>query len=44
MSTIDVTNDTFTCHREDDLAVITILEAAKSLSTTVGGKEDLVGP
>jgi len=43
MSTIDVTNDRFTCHREDDLAVITILEGAKSLSTTVGGKEDLMG-
>ena len=43
MSTIDVTNDSFTCHREDDMAVITILEGAKSLSTTVSGKADLMG-
>jgi hypothetical protein len=43
MSTIDVTNDTFTCDQEDDLAVITVLAGAKILSTTVGGKEDLMG-
>lgn len=43
MSKIDVANDRFTCHIEDDFAVITILEGAKSLSTTVGGKESLMG-
>lgn len=43
MSTIDVINDRYTCHIEDDMAVITILEGAKSLSTTVGGKENLMG-
>lgn len=43
MSSMDVTNDTFTCHREDDLAVITILESGKSTLSTATGKEDLMG-
>ena len=42
MSVIDVTNDGFTCQQEDDLAVLTILEGAKVLSTTVSGKENLM--
>ncbi len=42
MSNIDVTTDTFTCHQEDDLAVITMLEGAEILSTTVSGKNDIL--
>ena len=41
MSKIDMTMDTFTCHQVDDLAVITILEGANILSSTVSGKENL---
>ena len=39
MSSINVTNDSFTCHQVDDMAVITMLEGAKLLSTTISGKE-----
>ena len=42
MGTIDMTTATFTCHQEDDFAVITILENAKIVTTTVGGKEDML--
>jgi enoyl-CoA hydratase/carnithine racemase len=39
MSTIEISEDTFTCHQEDDLAVFNMLEGAKVLSTTVKGKD-----
>ena len=42
MSDIDVTTDTFTCYQEEDFAVISILEGAKILSTTVQGKKDIL--
>jgi enoyl-CoA hydratase/carnithine racemase len=42
MGAIDMTTATFTCHQEDDLAVITILEGAEIVTTTVGGKQDLL--
>lgn len=42
MGSIDMATATFTCHQEDDFAVITILEGAKIVTTTVGGKEDLM--
>lgn len=41
MSAIDVTNDAFTCHQEDDLAVITISKGSKIIST-VSGKENMI--
>ena len=42
MGTINMTTAAFTCHQEDDLAVITISEGAAIVTTTVGGKEDLL--
>jgi enoyl-CoA hydratase/carnithine racemase len=39
MGTIDIIEDTFTCHQEGDLAVFNILEKAKAISTTVSGKD-----
>jgi enoyl-CoA hydratase/carnithine racemase len=42
MSTINVSHDSFTCHQVDDFAVLTILEGAGLLSTTVSGIEQLV--
>ena len=42
MSSINVVNDSFTCHQVDDMAVITVLEEAQLLSTTVGGKEQIL--
>jgi 1,4-dihydroxy-2-naphthoyl-CoA synthase len=42
MSNIDVTTDTYTCRQEDDLAVITLLEGADILSTTIRGKDDIL--
>lgn len=42
MSKIDVTKNTFTCHQEGDLAVITMLEGAEILSTTISGKDELL--
>ena len=43
MSAINVTGDSFTCRQIDDMAVLTILEGANLLTTTVSGKEQLVG-
>ena len=42
MPSINVTNDSFTCHQVDDMAVITMLEGAKLLSTTISGKEQVM--
>ncbi len=42
MGAIEIATDTFTCHQEDDIAVITILEGAEVLSTTVSGKDALL--
>ena len=39
MSTIEIVEDTFTCHQEEDMAVFKILAGAKILSTTVSGKD-----
>jgi enoyl-CoA hydratase/carnithine racemase len=39
MGTIDIIEDTFTCHQKDDLAVFNLLEGARALSTTVSGKD-----
>lgn len=39
MSTIEIVEDTFTGHQEEDMAVFKILEGAKVLSTTVSGKD-----
>ncbi len=43
MSNIDVTTATYTCRQEDDLAVITILEGADIVSTTVGANRTVGG-
>lgn len=42
MSTINVTTNAFTCHQEDDLALITILDGAVFLPTTVSGKNEIL--
>lgn len=42
MGTVEITTDTFTCRQEEDLAVVTILEGANVLSTTVSGKDELL--
>jgi hypothetical protein len=42
MSIISVTTNTFTCHQEDDLAIITILDGAQKMSTTVSGKVEIL--
>lgn len=42
MTAINVINDSFTCHQVDDMAVLTILEGAQILSTTVSGKENML--
>lgn len=43
MSNINVTTDTFNCYQEEDFAIISILEGAQILSTTIRGKEELIG-
>jgi enoyl-CoA hydratase/carnithine racemase len=42
MSIINVATNAFTCHQEDDLAIITILDGAGKMSTTVSGKVELL--
>ena len=42
MTTFDIKKDSFTCHQDNDMVIITIFKGAKKILTTVDSKEDLM--